>query len=766
MKSFTHYYRFWLLCVAVVCGVVTAADAEIRVTLESPTNRQRVSGIGVVAGWAFSTDSITITRIRLRIDERPGDEIEYPGARFDVAQAFPAFPQALNSGFAYGANFSALSAGSHKIGVEITDSSGRVTIVDHDVTVVRVGGFPFLSLLNIAGATPRIDGKQIKLPFTEATEKPADSTTEAKVQQVNITLAWQPDRQALGIVDSDNTNDPTRPTNVTRSASALSAPGRDSRAAEGDTITYVLENPPILSSTVSGKGLISGWAFSTTANTKVEKIELKVDGTVVQTIPCCTPRNDVAQDPGLKDFPQALQSGFSTEVNFNNLSSDIPHELEVVIQTGNDKVSSLLTVASVRLGNFDFIDEIDLQGATVSILGNSLLIEKFKVIGRNSAGVVESREVTADFVWEESCQCFITQSSCGDGNIAPGEECDGGTFGGESCSSLGFSGGGALGCTARCTFETKDCTGGQSLYVTNVRSNSVSVIDTATDSVKTTIPVGRSPRGIAISPNGTTAYVTNAADDSLSIINIADNTVSATVSVGNAPQSVVVTPDSASIYVVNGLGNSVSVLDAATRQIRTNIQVGKEPQIIALTPNGQFAYVTNFEDNTVSVIDTRTNTVVKSIATNIGNGPNGIAVTPDGKQVYVTSFKNDALSIIETATNEAATPITPFGIQPTQIAFSPDGARAYISSVLDFNVIVFDPREKVAIVDIPIFETRDRAEPEGIVASAKGKRIYIAGFGRNGGGDAINVVSTVSDGIVQLIKVGQGPFGVALTPPK
>jgi YVTN family beta-propeller protein len=768
MKSFARSCRLWIMFVAIVHGFACSASAEILATLESPPNNQKVSGLGAVAGWVFSTDpQVTITRVQLRVDEKPFGDIPFPGERSDVAQAYSTIPQALNSGFAYGANFSGLTGGSHKIGVEITDSRGGSKIIDHDVTVIRVGGFPFLSFLDLSGANPKIDGKQIRLPFTEATEKPADTTTEAKVQQVNIQLAWQPDRQTLGIVGSDNTNDPTRPTNSPRSASAIVAPRRDSRAADGDgsTIRYTLENPSPFATTVSGKGLISGWAFSTTADTKVEKIELKVDGESVLTIPCCTPRVDVAQDPGFKDFPQAERSGFSTEVNFNNLSSDKTHDLEIVIQTGNDKVSIPLTVTSVRLGSLDFIDDIDLTDAEVSISGGSLHIEKFHVIGKDSTGTTVRREVTADFTWEESCQCFVTESSCGNGNIEPGEECDAEVLGGESCTSLGFSGG-TLSCSKVCTFLTTECTGGQTLYVTNVRSNSVSVINTATNLVTKTIPVGRSPRGIAISPNGATAYVTNAADDSLSVINIADNTVSETVPVGKLPQSVAVTPDNASIYVVNGKGNSVTVLDAATKQARTNVNVGNEPQLIALSLDGSLAYVTNYGDNSVSVIDTRSNTVVKTITTNIGKGPNGVAVSPDGKQVYVLNFDSDSLSIVDAATNNVEAEPLKIGIQPSQVAFSPDGTRAYISSVLDFSVIVFDPAAKTSLTAIAIFESSNRAEPDGLVVLPKGKRLYVAGFGRNGDGDSINVVSTISDGLLGLIKVGKGPFAIALTPPK
>src|SRR5690349_3765330 len=46
-------------------------------------------------------------------------------------------------------------------------------------------------------------------------------------------------------------------------------------------------------------------------------------------------------------------------------------------------------------------------------------------------------------------------------------------------------------------------------YVSNVSSNDVSLIDTATNTVVATIPVGGFPIRVAITSNGTRAYVTN-----------------------------------------------------------------------------------------------------------------------------------------------------------------------------------------------------------------------------------------------------------------
>src|SRR5215470_5486086 len=68
-------------------------------------------------------------------------------------------------------------------------------------------------------------------------------------------------------------------------------------------------------------------------------------------------------------------------------------------------------------------------------------------------------------------------------------------------------------------------------YVTNRMSDTVSVIDTATNTVVATVPVGRFPFGVAITPDGTHAYVTNNASRTVSVIDTATNTVVATVPV-------------------------------------------------------------------------------------------------------------------------------------------------------------------------------------------------------------------------------------------
>ena len=77
-----------------------------------------------------------------------------------------------------------------------------------------------------------------------------------------------------------------------------------------------------------------------------------------------------------------------------------------------------------------------------------------------------------------------------------------------------------------------------------------------------TITVGTGPVGVAVSPTGPAAgdiYVTNAGSDSVSVINPATEQVIATIDVGHFPFGVAVSPVTGDIYVANDGSDSVSV---------------------------------------------------------------------------------------------------------------------------------------------------------------------------------------------------------------
>jgi YVTN family beta-propeller protein len=68
----------------------------------------------------------------------------------------------------------------------------------------------------------------------------------------------------------------------------------------------------------------------------------------------------------------------------------------------------------------------------------------------------------------------------------------------------------------------------------------VSIINTVTQKVDSTVGVGNTPSGVAVTPNGSAVYVANFGSNTVSIINTESKTVHATVDVGSDPSGVAI----------------------------------------------------------------------------------------------------------------------------------------------------------------------------------------------------------------------------------
>ena len=185
------------------------------------------------------------------------------------------------------------------------------------------------------------------------------------------------------------------------------------------------------------------------------------------------------------------------------------------------------------------------------------------------------------------------------------------------------------------------------IYVTNSDDNTVSVIDTTTNTVIDTIPIGVVPFGIAYDHINQRIYVTNFGDGTVSIIDTTTNTVDLTpIMVGSGPYDIAYDRDNQRMYVTNSGDGTVSVIDTTTNTVdSTPITVGIVPFGIAYSHDNQRMYVTNGGDSTVSVIDTTTNTVVGGPIT-VGNGPRGIAYDSVPDKMYVANSLDETVSII------------------------------------------------------------------------------------------------------------------------
>ena len=77
-------------------------------------------------------------------------------------------------------------------------------------------------------------------------------------------------------------------------------------------------------------------------------------------------------------------------------------------------------------------------------------------------------------------------------------------------------------------------------YITNRSTNDVSIIDTASNTVSATIPVGSVPIGVAVDVTGSLVYVTNFSSNDVSVVETAGNSIVATIPVGANPEYVAI----------------------------------------------------------------------------------------------------------------------------------------------------------------------------------------------------------------------------------
>lgn len=175
------------------------------------------------------------------------------------------------------------------------------------------------------------------------------------------------------------------------------------------------------------------------------------------------------------------------------------------------------------------------------------------------------------------------------------------------------------------------------VYVSNINSGSVSVIDVDQAEVIRIIPCSKKAEGIAITPDGSEIWVTNILDNSITIIDTETYETKTTLETGQQPLRIKFSNDGKKCLVSNAVDGTVSVFDVESKkQITTIAFPGKRnllekfiygtprPVGILMHPNGSYAFVSNHTTSRVEVIDMKNFAWVSSIP--VGDMPDGLAL--------------------------------------------------------------------------------------------------------------------------------------------
>lgn len=229
--------------------------------------------------------------------------------------------------------------------------------------------------------------------------------------------------------------------------------------------------------------------------------------------------------------------------------------------------------------------------------------------------------------------------------------------------------------------------GKEYLYVASSHADTVTIIDTADNSVVKTLNLSTPTtiaglQDVAASPDGTKVYVTGFYG--VHVINTSTDTVdtAAFISLRDDPldsnrYDIAITPSGQFAYVpdyagIGAAGGDINLINLSTREVvRIPAAPDRNIEDAVISPDGRYVYLSG---ESLIVLDTTTNTIVDRI--DEITDPRGLALSPDGKRLYVTRVNFDNLTVVDTE-SLAIVDTIPLD-DPLEIGVTPDGTRAYV----------------------------------------------------------------------------------------
>ena len=289
------------------------------------------------------------------------------------------------------------------------------------------------------------------------------------------------------------------------------------------------------------------------------------------------------------------------------------------------------------------------------------------------------------------------------------------------------------------------------MYVQNSNSNSISIVDLATNAILRNITVDGTPHNIKLSEDQLTLYILTSDRDSGTIfmLNTTSNELMNEIPTEVSVQDIAVF--NGTMYASDVRGGKVLVMNLNGTLV-DEIDVGSRPQYMEVRPDGQVLYVTRL-GGPISVVDLEQKLVIKEIDS--GDMPHRLSFTNGGEVLFVVNAESDTLSVIDSDKHEVIKTI-PVGDSPGYVALNPDETLAYVTN-MDSNTVSIVDADKV-VNEIPV-----GSGPYGIAFSADGGDLaYVS----NTKGNDVSVINTASSKVTATISAGgTGPHQMVVIKP-
>ncbi|HEV2298464.1 MAG TPA: YncE family protein [Candidatus Acidoferrales bacterium] len=215
------------------------------------------------------------------------------------------------------------------------------------------------------------------------------------------------------------------------------------------------------------------------------------------------------------------------------------------------------------------------------------------------------------------------------------------------------------------------------------------------------VPVGLNPMSVAVDSTLNEALVTVqgtidpstgacAAPGTVSLVNMATPSVISSLPVGTCPEGVAVAPRLHLAVVANNGSNNATVLDYVNKAVLSTVTVGNGPMGVAVQPDTSTVAISNFSDNTLSVFGISFGVASNPSTILVDQGPVGLSVDPDDNLLAVTAATQNTVDIVSLSGSFITGRLNNFQ-NPTDASFDPITGNFLVANSLANNIGVADP---------------------------------------------------------------------------
>ena len=313
------------------------------------------------------------------------------------------------------------------------------------------------------------------------------------------------------------------------------------------------------------------------------------------------------------------------------------------------------------------------------------------------------------------------------------------------------------------------------IYVTDSASDTIDVIDPATNQVTQVISGIVLPHGIAFSPDGTRLYISNESESVLNVVDRKTGDILQKIPLSARPNNIAITKDGSRVLVgIRSQPGLVDVIDTASQKRTNSIPVDGSVHNVFVTPDGKYAVSGSIENKSASVIDLATDKMAWEVKFDRPVRPMAFEAAADGstRRIFVQLSGVNGFAVVDFAKRaEVARIMLPdqpggfgkvegrMGTPSHGIGIAPDGKSLWINSTVANAVFKYSlPDLKlVGHAKLPVVHTLGHAAtgsvPEWITFTPDSKFIYVS----DSGAREVSVINTITLKEVATIPVGEVP---------